>query len=215
MKYTTYLFDFDYTLADSSRGIVTCFRIVLERHQYTSVTDEAIKRTIGKTLEESFSILTGVTDPEQLEAFRKEYSAEAGIYMNSNTFLFPATLPTLTELKNRGARIGIISTKYRFRILSFLKDHLPEDFFDIIVGGEDVKQAKPSPEGLLLAIERLGATAAKVLYIGDSTVDAETAQTAGIDFVGVTSGMTTQEELEAYPHREVMESLEGLLTLAE
>lgn len=32
MNYTTYLFDFDYTLADSSRGIVTCFRNVLHRH---------------------------------------------------------------------------------------------------------------------------------------------------------------------------------------
>lgn len=53
MNYKTYLFDFDYTLADSSRGIVTCFRNVLNRHQYTNVTDEAIKRTIGKTLEES------------------------------------------------------------------------------------------------------------------------------------------------------------------
>ena len=63
MNYKTYLFDFDYTLADSSRGIVKCFRIVLTRHQYLTVTDEAIKRTIGKTLEESFSILTGVTDP--------------------------------------------------------------------------------------------------------------------------------------------------------
>ncbi len=55
MNYKTYLFDFDYTLADSSRGIVKCFRIVLTRHQYLTVTDEAIKRTIGKTLEESFS----------------------------------------------------------------------------------------------------------------------------------------------------------------
>ena len=34
MNYKTYLFDFDYTLADSSRGIVKCFRIVLTRHQY-------------------------------------------------------------------------------------------------------------------------------------------------------------------------------------
>ena len=34
MNYTTYLFDFDYTLADSSRGIVTCFRNVLTRHGY-------------------------------------------------------------------------------------------------------------------------------------------------------------------------------------
>ena len=63
MKYTVYLFDFDYTLADSSRGIVTCFRSVLERHGYTGITDDMIKRTIGKTLEESFSILTELLTP--------------------------------------------------------------------------------------------------------------------------------------------------------
>ena len=80
MNYKTYLFDFDYTLADSSRGIVKCFRIVLTRHQYLTVTDEAIKRTIGKTLEESFSILTGITDPIQLEAFRQEYRLEADVH---------------------------------------------------------------------------------------------------------------------------------------
>ena len=95
MNYKTYLFDFDYTLADSSRGIVKCFRIVLTRHQYLTVTDEAIKRTIGKTLEESFSILTGITDPEQLESFRQEYRLEADVHMNVNTCLFPDTLSTL------------------------------------------------------------------------------------------------------------------------
>ena len=57
MNYTTYLFDFDYTLAASSRGIVTCIRNVHTRHGYTQPTDDDIKRTIGKTLEDSFSIL--------------------------------------------------------------------------------------------------------------------------------------------------------------
>lgn len=71
MNYTTYLFDFDYTLADSSRGIVTCFRNVLNRHDYIHPTDDDIKRTIGKTLEDSFSILSGVTDPQQLAEFKR------------------------------------------------------------------------------------------------------------------------------------------------
>ena len=54
MNYTTYLFDFDYKLADSSCGIILCFRNVLLRHNYTNVTDDAIKRTIGKTLEDVY-----------------------------------------------------------------------------------------------------------------------------------------------------------------
>lgn len=211
MNYKTYLFDFDYTLADSSRGIVTCFRNVLNRHQFTDITDEAIKRTIGKTLEDSFSILTGITDPEQLAALRQEYRLEADVHMNANTRLFPDTLSTLKELKKRGARIGIISTKYRFRILSYLDDYLPKDFLDIVVGGEDVKAPKPSPEGVFFALEHLGSTPQETLYIGDSTVDAETAQNAGVDFAGVLNGMTTTEELHAYPHRTIMSNLADLL----
>ena len=111
MSYTTYLFDFDYTLADSSRGIVTCFRNVLNQHGYTDVTDEHIKRTIGKTLEESFSILTGVTDEDQLAGFKSEYRKEADTHMTINTVLFLETKSVLLALKDAGAFIGIISTK--------------------------------------------------------------------------------------------------------
>lgn len=72
-KYNTYIFDFDYTLADSSKGIIMCFRYVLENHGYHDITDHQIKFTIGKTLEESFSILTGITDKEVLTSYAKEY----------------------------------------------------------------------------------------------------------------------------------------------
>ena len=198
MPYTTYLFDFDYTLADSSRGITLCFRHVLERNGYAGVTDEAIRRTIGKTLEESFSILTGVTDPDRLAAFKAEYRREADVYMTPNTRLFPETLRVLRTLKERGAKIG-------------MDQHLPADFLDIVVGGEDVSRAKPDPEGLLYAIRQLGVKKKRVLYIGDSTVDAETAQAAGVDFAGVTHGVTTADELAAYPHRRIMDSLTELL----
>lgn len=205
--YKVYLFDFDYTLADSSRGIVMCFRNVLERHQHTGITDDEIKRTIGKTLQESFSILTGITDADTLEAYKKEYVKEADVHMTVNTFLFPETEEVLTRLKTREAKIGIISTKYRYRIMELLSKKLPSNFLDIIVGGEDVKEPKPSPEGVLLAIKKLGCNKEEVLYVGDSTVDAETAQSAQVDFAGVLHGATTREEFSAYPHVEIMESL--------
>lgn len=211
MSYTTYLFDFDYTLADSSRGIVTCFRNVLTRHGYMEVTDDDIKHTIGKTLEDSFSILTKVTDAGQLAEFKAEYRKEADTHMTVNTVLFLETKSVLTALKDSGARIGIISTKYRYRIKELLDQHFPGNFMDIIVGGEDVKAAKPSPEGLLFAIKQLHADKADTLYIGDSTVDAETAQAAGVDFAGVTHGVTTAKELSKYPHWKIMSTLEELL----
>lgn len=207
MKYTTYLFDFDYTLADSSRGIVICFRNVLERHGHTGISDEAIKRTIGKTLEDSFSILSGITTPETLAEYKKEYVKEADTYMTVNTFFFPETVTVLKTLKSQGAQIGIISTKFRFRIREMVDQHFPKDFFDIIIGGEDVKQVKPDPQGIKKALRRLHRRKSETLYIGDSTVDAETAQAAKVDFVGVLNGMTTREELMVYPHRQILDNL--------
>lgn len=210
MSYTTYLFDFDYTLVDSAHGIVTCFSHVLNRHGYTAVTAEAIKQTIGKTLEESFSILTGVTDAAQLSGFKEEYFKEANIHMTANTALFPETQSVLTSLKNSGARLGIISTKHRYQIEEFLDLHFQPGFFDLIIGGEDVVEAKPSPEGLLLAISQLNVSKKEVLYIGDNTIDAEAAQAAEVDFAGILHGTTTEEELATYPHQKIMQSLEEL-----
>lgn len=207
MEYKTYLFDFDYTLADSSRGIVICFRNVLTRHGHTDITDESIKRTIGKTLEDSFSILTGITDKNTLISYKKEYVKEADIHMTANTKFFPETVAVLKALKKRGAQIGIISTKYRYRIHEMVDQHFPNKFFDIIIGGEDVKKAKPSPQGLLKALRCLHRKKKDTLYIGDSIIDAQTALLAGVDFVGVLNGMTTREELAEYRHRQILPDL--------
>ena len=209
--YQTYLFDFDYTLADSSKGIVICFRRVLDRHRHTGISDGQIKRTIGKTLVESFSILTGIQDSDTLEEYRKEYVKEADRFMTANTRLFPETVDVLTALKKRGAKVGIISTKFRYRILELTKDAVPEGTIDLIVGGEDVETAKPSPEGVFAALERMNAEKSSTLYIGDSTVDAQTARNAGVDFAGVLHATTTEEELKAYPNVAVMKDLTELI----
>lgn len=126
MRHTTYLFDFDYTLADSSKGIVICFQNVLKNHGYNNVTDEEVKRTIGKTLEDSFSILTGELNMEILQKYKKLYEQEANQYMTINTFLYPETLTVLQTLKKNGAKLGIISTKYRYRIKDLLSNYLPD-----------------------------------------------------------------------------------------
>lgn len=258
MAYNTILFDFDYTLADSSRGIVLCFRHVLTQWGFVGVSDEEIKRTIGKSLEESFSLLTGITDAEEIARMKRVYVLHANECMTVNTHLFPEVKEALYRLKAQGIRLGILSTKYRYRILEFVEkeftgeesrkeplserpapakeilergsDALSEGtalakeisgkesgipFFDLIVGGEDVKHLKPHPEGLLMAIEQLQADPAKTLYVGDSTVDAATAQAAGIDFAGMLHGVTPREELEAYPHVAVFSSLEELLPLVQ
>ena len=60
-------------------------------------------------------------------------------------------------------------------------------------------------------MEALFVSPDEVLYIGDSTIDAETAVAGGVYFVGVTSGMTTREELKCCPNKKIISNLAELL----
>ena len=208
-KYKLYLFDFDYTLADSSKGIVMCFQNVLKRNGYRDIDDETIKHTIGLTLEQAFSSMTGETDPSVLARWRKEYVATADRVMNDATRLFEEVPEMFESLRKQGAKIGIISTKYRYRIEDFLLRHFEQLPVDLIIGGEDVSSAKPSPEGINAALNRLNVSGEDTLYCGDSTVDGATAQNAGVDFMGVLHGVTPREELERYPNVGIVEDFKS------
>lgn len=210
-NYDAYIFDFDYTLADASKGIVMCFHHVLRRHGYHDITDVNIKDTIGQTLEDSFAILTGVTDTETIVSYRDQYEKKADDCMTVNTGLFPETSNVLYKLKSRGAKLGIVSNKYRYRIMELIDKEFPRDFFDVVIGGEDVTAHKPAPDGLLLAIGHMKSDLNKCLYIGDSTVDAMTAQAAKVDFYGVLQGTTSRSELIEYPHLGIANNLTNLI----
>ena len=86
-----------------------------------------------------------------------------------------------------------------------------DELIDLVIGGEDVETAKPSPEGVWKALDRLKCSREETLYIGDSLVDARTAQNAGVHFAAVTTGTTTAADFETVPHVSVMENLSELV----
>lgn len=210
-SYRNFLFDFDLTLADSSKGIILCYTNVLKENGYLNVSTRDICRTIGKTLVESFHILTGISDPQKLEDLRHAYTRQADIHMNRNTVFFEDALRMLPLLKDRGCGIGVISTKYRFRIQAvFGRDFPGLGLPDLIIGGEDVSHPKPHRESVDKAMERSGWKLQETLYVGDSTVDAQTAMNGGMDFCGILHGFTSTQELSCYPHVGIIRSLDEL-----
>lgn len=106
------------------------------------------------------------------------------------TILFTETPGIIKGLYNKGIKLGIVSTKFRYRIEAILRRENLLNFFEVIVGGEDISTLKPNPSGLLLAVKKLNITSSEVIYIGDSIIDAETANRAGIPFIAVLSGVT-------------------------
>ena len=213
--YACYLFDFDYTLADSSKGITGCFHRTMEAFGLPPVDDIAIERTIGLPMRDAVRRITGLAGEAEIENFLAHYRALADIHMTANTHFYPDALPTLRALRGRGAKIAVISSKTSHRIReAFVRDEA-EPLVDFIIGCEEVAELKPSPEGIRLALSRFGVSPGDALYTGDSLTDAAAAQNAGVAFLGVTHGVTTAEELSAYPHVAISGTLETALTLTQ
>ena len=206
-KYRYFVFDFDLTLADSSQGILECFKHVLKEYNYPEKDDTTIYNTIGLTLVDAFDLLTDTPNNPKREEMRKAYVKKADEVMVKHTYFYDDTIAILQTLQNAGVKVGIVSTKYRYRIVDTFKQQAGSFPVDIVIGGEDVKAAKPDPQGLKLITERFGADKQDVLYIGDSYIDAETAQNAGVDFAGVTTGSTTKADFEKYPNIYIGKSL--------
>ena len=210
-SYAAYLFDFDYTLVNSEKGIVLCFHKTFDAEGLRQPDDAAIKRTIGLPMEDAIEALTGIHERPRLRELHTHYRRIADRYMTENTFFYPDAVRVLRALRAHGAKLGIISSKNRPRIREkFTADHL-EGLVDLIIGCEEVKDPKPAPEGILLACRTFGLSKADVLYLGDSVVDAGAAQNAGVDFAAVTTGVTPAEAFAPYPHVAILKSLSGLL----
>lgn len=206
------LFDFDFTLADSAAPVVACITHALQSTGYRVPGREAIERTIGLALPETFARLAPGGDPEEL---CRLFHVKADEVMVAGTRLFPEAVPVAAGLKALGLKLGIVSTKLRFRIEAILAAHGAADCFDLVVGGEDVAKPKPAPDGLWQGCLRLGVTPDEVLYVGDSVVDAEAAARAGLRFVAVLHGRTCAGEFAAFKPLAVLPDLNPLLDLAK
>jgi phosphoglycolate phosphatase len=196
------IFDFDYTLADSTRGVLACIGYALAQMGLPPVAEADACRTIGLALPEAFRVLTGEADVDRGETFARLFVDRAEQVMTARTRLLPQTHEAVRWLRRAGYRLAIVSTKYRRRIREVLARDGLLDAFDVIVGGEDVSRLKPDPEGLDRALDLLLAQHAiareRVLYIGDSVIDARAASAAGLPFVAVLSGTTPPAAFAPY-----------------
>ncbi len=192
------IFDFDYTLADSSLGVIDCVNFAFGQLGLPPATPERIRKTIGMSLPKTLESLAGPEHTALSDEFYRLFVQRADEVMVESTNLFAHVPAAVRELKSFGLSLGIVSSKYRHRIEATLGAADLLGSFDVIVGGEDVQEIKPSPAGLRMALEQLVGSVEAALYVGDSTTDAETARRAQVQFVAVLSGVTTREEFAPF-----------------
>ena len=211
--FTSVIFDFDYTLADSSAGEVECVNCALRAMNLPPAANSDIHAMIGVSLPETFRRLTREANQTKASEFVELFINRADEVMLDYIVLFDSVRPAVKQLIAGGLTLGIVSTKYRRRIDAFLKREELTHAFKIVIGGEDVSARKPDPTGLLTAMDKIGHSATQTVYVGDSVVDAETAKRANVAFVAVLSGVTPKESFRDYAPLAVIDNLQTLPSL--
>ena len=210
MRYAAVIFDFDYTLGDATDAIVAGYTAGLTGLGWPAPEREAVRRTVGLPLELGYTWLTGDQDPAHQGEFRRLFTQVAHPMQAAGVPLFPGAAELLEGLRAAGVHTGIVSTKRAVVLEEALAPHPCARCLEFIIGGDQVSASKPDPEGLNAALARLGLKPEQALYVGDTVIDAETAQRAGTDFVPVLNGATPAEDFDIWPHQMVAEDLAQL-----
>lgn len=218
MRYQAVLFDFDYTLGDSTIPIAEGYKQGLTAMGWPAPTVEQVRPTIGHTLQDGYTMLTGDRSEEKRQEFFHRFQEAVGelaldrgdTIMITQTRFFPGAQELLAALKQAGVPAALVSTKLGATIKAILAHNHMSQMVSFVVGGEDVTRAKPDPQGLNGALARLGLGPEQALFCGDTTIDARTAQAAGTDFCAVLNGTTQADAFVPFPCVHMAPDLEEL-----
>lgn len=127
--------------------------------------------------------------------------------------LIPGALKTLEYVKYMGFKCGLYTLCGRRPTLKVLKRFNLMRFFDAIVTRDDVANVKPHSEHLLKVISELNVKPSEVIIVGDSVLDAECAKSIGAIFIGVKTGIKSEDELRASGADYILDSVAELPSL--
>ena len=218
MNYRGVFFDFDYTLGDSTDAIAQGYRAGFAALGLPKPTVEQVRTTVGYQLGDGYTLLTGDRDEGRRQTFAHQFHITVGTQatgagrrlMIEGTRLLPGAAELLSALKGAGVRTAIVSTKPGATIRQIFAHQGHLELLDLVVGGDEVSRNKPDPEGLRLALDKLGLTAGEILFCGDTGIDAATARAGGCDFCAVLNGTTPAGAFRDYPHVHIAGDLPGL-----
>ncbi len=214
LRYPTLIFDLDGTLTDSGLGILRCAQYALRHFEINVENLDELRPFVGPPLEDSFIQFYGFT-PEQankaVAVYRERYFT-TGVYENE---VYPGTHEALAELKRRGYRMGIGSSKNEPMVLEVLRYFNLRPYFDFIAARDEAGIRHTKADVLRHALKTQGITDPQsVLMIGDRFYDVEGAHEVGMPAVGILwGGYATREEMVNCHADYIVDTWEELLQL--
>ena len=193
------IFDLDGTLLNTAKDLEIALNYALRSHNFPEKTEAETLALLGNGIDAlvAGALPQGRQNPDfepVFATFKTYYSA----HLNDYTVPYPGIIPLLQELRRRGVKMGIVSNKFDEGVKA-----LAAKFFGGLIDY--------APDAVFALIAAQNAATEPNIYVGDSEVDIETAQNAGLPCISVSWGFRTRDALLQHGAQTVIDRPEELL----
>lgn len=191
------MFDLDGTLVETAPEIQDAVNDTLQRLGFAPVLLEEVERWIGHGTRELLvkalalrcgadhgAVLRSELLAVALAAFKVDYARRCG----TRSRPYPDAAQALCALRERGVACALVTNKERDLTDLVLRRHGLDGLLDHVVCGDTLPTRKPDPAGVLQCLRGFGVPARRALFVGDSSIDVQTARNAGVRIWAVTYG---------------------------
>lgn len=213
----TILFDMDGTLLDTLDDIQASVNYALKQADLPLVSREETREAAGYgsvVLIELLTKRTFSTDSPEFKQVFDDFNEHYQEHCNDKTRPYPEVLETLAVLKERGFKMAVVSNKIQPETEALRKLWFGE-CISVAVGRVEGIPPKPNPAMAYKALELLGSTPSRAIFVGDSQPDIRTGKSSGCKTVGCTWGFRNLETLEAEHPDFIIDAPLELLAIAD
>lgn len=211
MKLQTVLFDLDGTILDTNELIISSFLHALEGKTEELLTRDHIIPHMGRPLVDQLKQFSGREEVEELIQAYYDFNLREHDAMAA---AFPYATEVISKLGDHGIKLGVVTTKRRKTALLGIELLGLTPYMKVVISLDDVTEPKPSPEGVLKAVDLLGADPQTTMMVGDSQYDIQAGQRAGVLTAGVAWSIKGEEHLAQFKPDYMLHDLRKLLELS-
>jgi len=209
------LFDLDGTLLDTLQDLADSMNTALERLCEPSHPVESYRYFVGDGVrcEAERALPEGHRDEELIEKCVEIAMAKYQNCWSENTRPYAGVPELLGGIEELGLGMSVLSNKPDEFVQVMVEKLLGEWKFEVVAGLKEGSARKPDPGSAIAIAEKMGVSAGKMLYVGDTGTDMETAVSAGMYGVGALWGFRDAEELSANGAKVLVDKPAGVLGL--